>query len=92
MTPQALPDIEVVHWPEAVVIDGELFESFHCPDAHNYIEAEMSKEFDVTIEPNGGWYYWHCLPGCMPVSDPIGPFTTADDAVEDARGMMEDIG
>lgn len=24
--------------------------------------------------PDAGWYYWYCFPGCLPDSDPIGPF------------------
>lgn len=22
------------------------------------------------------WYWWSCFPGCLPDSDPIGPFAT----------------
>jgi hypothetical protein len=32
-----------------------------------------------------GWYYWHCLPGCLPDSDPIGPFESEEKAIEDAQ-------
>lgn len=32
-----------------------------------------------------GWYYWFCFPGCMPESDPIGPFTTYSKALADCR-------
>ena len=31
------------------------------------------------------WYYWYCFPGCLPDSDPIGPFDTEEEAIEDAR-------
>jgi len=34
---------------------------------------------------DAGWYYWFCFPGCMPDSDPIGPFETEEDAIEAAR-------
>lgn len=33
-----------------------------------------------------GWYYWYCEPGCLPDSDPIGPYASeaeADQAVQD---------
>lgn len=33
----------------------------------------------------GGWFYWFCLPGCMPDSDAFGPFATHADALTDAR-------
>jgi hypothetical protein len=32
-----------------------------------------------------GYYYWYCFPGCLPDSDPIGPFDTEADALADAR-------
>lgn len=32
-----------------------------------------------------GFYWWSCFPGCIPDSDPIGPFETEEDAVKDAQ-------
>ena len=32
-----------------------------------------------------GWYWWPCFPGCIPESDPYGPFKREEDAVSDAR-------
>lgn len=45
-----------------------------------------------TDEPNEpGWYWWMCLPGCMPDGDPVGPFATHGEAVADARdGAVDD--
>jgi hypothetical protein len=31
-----------------------------------------------------GWYYWHCSPGCLPDTDPIGPFDSEEEAEADA--------
>lgn len=31
------------------------------------------------------WYWWSCFPGCLPDSDPIGPFETEEDALADAQ-------
>lgn len=39
-----------------------------------------------------GWYYWYCFPGCMPDSDPIGPFATKADALADARSADLEVG
>lgn len=33
-----------------------------------------------------GWLYWFRVPGCLPESDPIGPFDTEAEALEAARG------
>jgi hypothetical protein len=35
---------------------------------------------------DGGWFWWACLPGCLPDSDPSGPFQTEREALDDARG------
>ena len=32
-----------------------------------------------------GWYWWSCFPGTLPNSEPVGPFETADAALQDAR-------
>lgn len=34
-----------------------------------------------------GWYYWFCFPGCLPDSDPVGPFATEAEALEDAQSQ-----
>src|SRR5574343_568905 len=37
-------------------------------------------EYGIT----GGWYYWYCFPGCLPDSEPIGPFRSWQAAKRDA--------
>ena len=46
-------------------------------------ECQMD-EVSVALE-QFGWFYWFCLPGCMPDSEPIGPFDTEEAALEHAR-------
>lgn len=36
-------------------------------------------------EKRMGWWYWYCQPGCLPDSDPIGPFDSEEQAWEDAE-------
>ena len=36
-----------------------------------------------TVYPRG-YYWWSCFPGCLPDSDPVGPFKTESDAITDA--------
>ena len=52
-------------------------------------DREMrSDDEHASAEPEyyvSGWYYWFCFPGCLPDSDPIGPFETEADALADAR-------
>ena len=33
---------------------------------------------------DAGWYWWACHPGCMPDGDPIGPFASSRQALQDA--------
>lgn len=51
-------------------------------------KAEVERDFPE-LEPDAGWFWWTCLPGCLPDSDPVGPFTTSDQALEDARGWND---
>lgn len=37
-----------------------------------------------------GWYYWFCFPGCLPDSEPIGPFRTKGEALADAQANDSD--
>jgi hypothetical protein len=40
----------------------------------------------VTVDEIG-WYWWPCFPGCLPESDPIGPFATEAEAIADANAF-----
>ena len=51
---------------------------------------EVPNDYDLEPDEDGqpyepGWYYWACFPGCLPDSDPYGPFDSYDDALADAR-------
>ncbi len=53
----------------------------HCPSKN---------VFEVTERPcEAGWYWWACLPGCLPDSEPNGPFETAQAAIDDAQEGAE---
>ena len=34
-----------------------------------------------------GWYWQACFPGCLPDGEPIGPFQSEEEALEDADAM-----
>ena len=48
-----------------------------------------ARNFDSEGNPvEAGWYWWPCLPGCLPEgdpNDPVGPFATEEEALADAR-------
>jgi hypothetical protein len=59
-------------------------------DEHALPDVETWQEYPGGIDYRGerieaGWYYWFCLPGCLPDSDPVGPFASEDEALADAR-------
>ena len=37
-----------------------------------------------------GWYHWFCFPGCLPDSDPVGPFATEAETLADAQAGCDD--
>ena len=52
-----------------------------------HLTAKDAAEMDFE---EGGWFYWYCFPGCIPDSEPIGPFTTSAEALDNARQYAED--
>lgn len=82
---QAYSDPSREHEPWALP-DVEVFEVWTDPDGtrHNDFEAE-----DADGPCEDGWYYWYCFPGCLPDSEPFGPFETEDEALADARAQQD---
>lgn len=37
------------------------------------------------------FFYWFCVPGCTPVSDPCGPYTSETEALDSARAFVADL-
>mgnify|MGYP003678890411 CR=1 FL=1 len=90
--PHALPDLEVFQLTaiEAAEMEDDLIDEYQR--RHEYRLAGMnSRVREALLEAivdeqqiTGGWYWWSCLPGCLPDSDPMGPFPTEADALADA--------
>jgi hypothetical protein len=57
-------------------------ETFYCTTAA--IRADDWRDDDGELMGEG-WYWWACFPGCMPDSDPSGPYATEAEALADAR-------
>jgi hypothetical protein len=67
-------------------------EEHALPDAETfYVDYDQNAEAlpeDMQGLPGSetiGWYWWACTPGCLPDSDPYGPFDSITDAINDAR-------
>lgn len=75
--PHYLPSIETFY------IDiGSLPED--CPAC-----IEDSEDIEH-VRDHAGWYWWSCLPGCMPDGEAKGPFESEADALADAREGFDD--
>ena len=53
------------------------------PDAGAFFSAL------ALVDMEGGWFWWTCLPGCLPDSCAFGPFASHAEALADA---MENAG
>jgi hypothetical protein len=92
--PYALPDLEIFELTAREVAESQDDLIFEYMKRHKFRLATMrsrdrDKMFDAMVEEKGiqgGWFYWYCFPGCLPDSDPIGPY----DSAEDARQAAED--
>lgn len=65
-------------------------DNWALPDAEVFwADAGAFEHWDEEELP-AGYYWWVCLPGCLPDSDPSGPFKSAEEAIKDAREMYGD--
>lgn len=46
---------------------------------------EVNSAVEQEWYAGNGWYWWACWPGCLPDSDPSGPFATEAEAIADAN-------
>ena len=77
--PYALPDIEVFYLSvdEVNTLPDEGFSD----GGEEYTQAEI----ESINKDKVGFYYWYCMPGCLPDSEAIGPFETEEQALADAQ-------
>ena len=58
-------------------------EVFYLTEKQAYELAEIEGE-----DPGGaGWYWWTCLPGCLPDSEAQGPYGSQQLAVDAAQAI-----
>ena len=61
-------------------------EVFHIADADI---SNWADQMNISEEDAIGWYYWYCFLGCLPDSDPVGPYDTEAEAIEAVRDEWE---
>lgn len=88
----ALPDLEVFEAQimRCPVCGAEYPRTDRGGTSYRNTGDETTCCHDVPLE-RGEWayWYWHCQPGCLPDSDPWGPFATEAEALADAREGYE---
>lgn len=60
-------------------------DKWSLPDCEVFYLKEGEYDFGDGEECKAGFYFWYCFPGCLPESEPWGPYPTADAAIEDCR-------
>lgn len=91
----ALPDTEVFQMTAREVAERDEDMIYEYLKRHEFRLATMNSRtreamFDAMIQEEGiegGWFYWYCFPGCMPDSEPYGPYATHAEAV---KAVQED--
>ena len=91
----SLPDIEVFQMTAREYAEGDSNEELihEYMRKHEFRLASMNRTvleamFDAMIEEEGiegGWFWWTCIPGCLPDSCAFGPFKTKEEAIQDAQ-------
>ena len=81
--PYALPDVEVFYHQHAKR-ERCMLNAGHKADL--YGECIVDEEGDCL---GTGWYWQACFPGCLPDGDPMGPFATEQDAIDDSQREQE---
>lgn len=77
--PYALPDVETFYMSESDFIDADV-------DSWIY---DLMLDRNTNPADAKGWYYWYCFPGCLPESDPRGPYDTEQEALDACREDCE---
>ncbi len=54
-----------------------------------YVNGKSGAAGDFTDLFEKGWYWWSCFPGCLPDSDPFGPFATEAEALANAQDVED---
>lgn len=83
--PYALPDLDIwrgILWTCGKCGSTEVSYTTKAAVLHNCC--------GFTMDRAEGWFWESCTPGCLPDSEPFGPFNTEAEALEDAREGMED--
>ena len=91
--PFAIPDCEAFQLTAvevAATMEDEVYEFSKRREFRLYAMNRRVQEtmLDAMVEElgiTGGWFYQYCFPGCLPDSEPIGPYATRQEAIAAAQ-------
>ena len=63
-------------------------DDYALPDVEVYYVNPETTFDEVGNYLPSGWYWHSCFPGCLPDGDPIGPFNSEQEALNDARDLF----
>ena len=89
----SLPDVEVfqLNAVEVAELDEDLVLEYLRKQEYRLATVNgraRDAMLDAIVEDHsitGGWFYQFCFPGCLPESQPFGPYATASEAVAAAQ-------
>lgn len=91
--PYSLPDVEVftANIMRCPVCSAEYPETDQGDTSYRNTNDETTCcNGKSLVRHESAYWYWFCLPGCMPDSDPMGPFATREEALADAQEGCDD--
>ena len=86
--PYSLPDVAV--WDSHYCDCPECGNTVLYNNARSAACPECAKVFAVSGSDPVGWFWWTCLPGCLPDGDINGPYDTRELALADAQADAEE--
>ena len=66
-----------------------MHEAFEGVDTAHAGPDDLRREAVILAQGLRGWYHWACEPGCLPDTEPYGPFPTQEDAEADV--VIDDL-
>ena len=93
--PHSLPDVEIFQLTAEEVVEQDedlMWEAHKRFPLVSMNSRDRQKAIDWAVEESGaegGFFWWTCMPGCMPDSEPNGPFKTYKEALKDAQSYND---